>query len=72
MKMKTINGYKKGSKRYKKLARKSQKALRMWRKAHPNCHIINVTREIYNGYFIIDILCYDKKENEKYTTHFHR
>lgn len=58
----TNNRYNYKSNKYKTLARKSQKALKDWRKDHPEVKVKNTVRNIYQGYGTIGIYFSRKEE----------
>lgn len=58
----TDNKYNYKSNKYKALARKSQKALKDWRKDHPEAKIRKIVRDIYQGYGTIGIDFLRKEE----------
>ena len=53
--MRTTNAYARGTKKYRQLTRGTKRALRMWKKSHHTCKVIDVSRQIYRGYATIGI-----------------
>lgn len=63
MRIETNNKYKKASKKYRRLTRRSQIALKEWKKKNPDAKITEVTRQIYYRYGTLGVT-YVVEENQ--------
>lgn len=67
--MKMVTTFKWRGKHTNTLCRRTQKALKMFRKENPEKEILKVTRQIYNDYATVTITYHKPNQNYNCATH---